>query len=288
LHDPSRARRRKAPHATEGDPPMLIVGERINATRSRIRLALEDRDERYIYKEAQKQLKAGADYLDVNAGADPAKEAESLVWLTQVLLRHTTAPLCLDSASPEALAAALEAYSGAQVMINSVSAEKEKLENVLPLVAKYDAEVVALAMADTGLPTTVDDRIEIVGKLVEAIQKEGIPLERVYFDPCIQPASTSQEQPSIALESVRRVKAEFPGIKAVCGLSNVSFGLPFRALLNRSFMVMMLHAGADAAIIDPTEPGMVPAIVASEALLGVDEWCMKYLEAARGGTLDGD
>jgi len=267
---------------------MLIVAERINATRKRIAKAIKNKNEKLIRKEARKQARSGADYIDVNAGSDPAAEVENLVWLTNVAQDATDKPLSLDSPNPDALKAAFEAYRGDDLIINSVTAEQARLDAVLPLVRESGAKVIALAMGDGGLPTGVDDRLALARKMADAAAEYDIAPERIYLDPCVQPVSTSPGQAEAALETFRRVKTDMPGVHTICGLSNVSFGLPYRNLVNRAFLTLALQAGMDAAIIDPTEEEMVATMLAAEAVLGVDEWCMAYVTAEREGRLRPD
>ena len=165
------------------------------------------------------------------------------------------------------------------------SAEAGRIEGVLPLVVKYNARVVALAMDDAGMPTSADDRLRVVDGLVTMLTAEGVPLERLYFDPLIRPVSTNPDQALAALEATRRIMTEFAGVHTVCGLSNVSFGLPRRNLLNRTFLGLMIGAGLDTVIIDPTEAGMMGTVCAAEALAGRDEFCMNYITAEREGRL---
>ncbi len=263
---------------------MLVVGERINATRTSIAEAIVSRDVDLIQREAKLQLDAGAQMLDVNAGSGRGSEPQDLGWLVEVAQQATELPLCLDSSDPQALRAALMVHKGT-ALVNSVTAEKHRLEATLPLVKEHEADVIALTMGDRGMPAGVDDRLELVRHLTEQAVQAGIALERVYVDPLVRPLATEQPQAAYVLETVRRIKDELPEAKVICGLSNVSFGLPARALINRTFLVLMMQAGMDAAIIDPTQPEMMEAILASSAIAGEDEFCLLYIQAARAGRL---
>jgi cobalamin-dependent methionine synthase I len=264
---------------------MLIVAERINSTRKRIAPAVRQRDADFIRREAIKQAEAGAGYIDVNAGTSVAHEVDDLVWLTETVQSATEVPVCLDSANPRALEAALKVHRGG-ALVNSITAEKDRIENILPLVLKYNTRVVALAMDDGGMPETADQRLTVVKTLVARLEKEGVDRDRMLFDPLIRPISTNPEQAREAIEATRRIMTEFPGVHTVCGLSNISFGLPKRNLLNRAFLTLLIGAGLDGAIIDPTEPGMVAGILAAEALIGRDEFCLNYITAEREGKLE--
>ena len=260
---------------------MIIIAERINASRKRIAQALEARDADRIADEARLQAQAGADFIDVNAASNPAKELDNLLWAVRVVQQATDKPLCLDSASPQALRAALELIEGDSVMLNSVTAEKAKMEAVLPIAAEFETGLVALTMDDVGLPSTANQRLDIAGRLVEAARKAGIGPQQLYVDPCIQPISTSPQQAMEVLAAVSRIMAAFPGVHTTCGLSNISFGLPQRGLVNRTYLGCLIMAGLDSAIIDPTAEGMVETALAADALAGRDEFCMNYIRRMR-------
>lgn len=260
---------------------MIIIAERLNATRKRVARALQEKDAAHIAAEARKQTEAGATFIDVNAGSVPALEVENLIWMAEIVQDTTDLPPCLDSANPEALDAALKVVTGDTVMLNSVTGEQEKLEQVIPIAADSGALLVALAMDERGLPETPEDRIEVAEKIVEAAGRHGIGPERLYVDPCIQPLSTSPTQAPACIEAVRGIMGRFEGIHTTCGLSNISFGLPARHLLNKVYLACLIAAGLDSAIMDPTAPGMREAILAAEALAGRDEYCMSYISALR-------
>jgi len=263
---------------------LLIIGERINATRKRIRKAILERDAGLIGQEARRQSAAGATYIDANAGIEPKREAEDLRWLVQTIQSHVDCPVSLDSTNVEALRAGLAVHKGTP-MINSITGESGRHEAVLPLVKEHAALVVALTIGPGGMPTGVDDRLEAARGIVELLRPHGIALDRVYFDPIIYAAATDGNAGKIALETVRGLKSEFPEAHVTCGLSNISFGLPRRGLLNRTFLPMLLSAGLDSAIMDPTEPSTRSVVLAAEAVLGRDEFCMNYIAAERAGSL---
>ena len=264
---------------------MLIIAERINSTRKRIGKAVLARDAEYISREAVKQADAGGGYIDANAGTSVANEVADLVWLTETIQSATDVPVCLDSANPEALAAALKVHSG-NAMINSITGEKVRLDGIVPLVAEYGTRVVALPMDDSGMPETADDRLRVAANIVKTLDGKGVALDRIYFDPLIRPISTNPEQMAAALDATTRIMTEFPGVHTICGLSNISFGLPQRKLLNRSFLTLMINAGLDSAILDPTTAGLMSTVYAVEALVGRDEFCMNFITAERAGKLD--
>ena len=264
---------------------MLVIGERINATRKRIARAMESRDAAHLRREARRQADAGADFIDVNAGTDPAGEVENLVWAVGVVQDSTDRPLCVDSASVEGFRKALPHVRGDDVMLNSVNGERERIEQVIPIAAEAGARLVGLLMDERGLPSGVDDRFEIAEKIAEAAAAHGIPIEKLYLDPCVQPLSTSPDQVEILVQSVERIMTQLPGIHTTCGLSNISFGLPYRGIVNRIYLATLIRAGLDSAIIDPTEPDVMATVYAAEALAGRDEYCMNYITAQREGRL---
>ena len=263
---------------------MLIIAERINTTRKRIEKAVRARDAAFIQAEAVKQAEAGASYIDANAGTSVANEVDDLVWLVETIQSATDVPVCIDSANPKALEAALKVHKGG-AMINSITAEVERIGGILPLVLEHNTHVVALTMDDSGMPESADDRLKVASALVERLTAEGVARDRIHFDPLIRPISTNPDQARQALEATHRIMTEFEGVHTVCGLSNISFGLPKRNLLNRTFLGLMIGAGLDGAIIDPTEPGMVTTILAAEALAERDPFCMNYIAAEREGRL---
>jgi len=260
---------------------MLVIAERINATRSRIGKAIADRNARVLAREARRQTEAGASYIDVNAGSDPARELANFEWAVGIVMDNTDLPISLDSPNPDVLRVGLGLVGERPVILNSVTGEQQKMEQVLPLAAESGASLVALTMDDRGLPETVERRVEVAQIIAEAAGKSGIGLDRLYFDPCIQPLSTSPDQARAALRAVREIMSSLPGAHTTCGLSNISFGLPNRGLINRTYLACLIMAGLDSAIIDPTAEGMMDAVRAADALAGRDEWCMQYIQAMR-------
>ena len=263
---------------------MIIVGERINSSRGPIARALEARDAAFIQREAALQVAAGAHYVDVNAGARVKDEAACLEWLVRVVQQAVDKPLCLDTPDPGALAVALEQHRG-KALVNSITAERERYQAVLPLVKEYRCSVIALCLSDAGMPGTAEEGVAIAGRLVDNLTAQGIPLDDIYIDPLVRPISVNYKSASIALETIGQVMARYPGVHTICGLSNVSFGLPGRRLVNRAFAVLARQRGLDAAILDPSDRELMACLVAAEALLGADEYCMNYIRAYRVGKL---
>jgi len=258
---------------------MLIIGERINATRKAIGEAIEKKDIKFIQQETLNQVHAGADFLDINCGMNVKDETVNMEWLVDIVQEVTDVPLVIDSPSSEVIECGLKKCNN-KAIINSITGEKNRIEQILPLVKKYNTDVIALTMDDKGMPQTAQERFDIAKIIIEAAKGYDISSERIYFDALVRPISTEPNQAKEFLEAIRLIK-NIPGSKTACGLSNISFGLPNRKLLNAAFLSMALFAGLDAAIIDPTDKQMISSLRASEALLSQDEYCLNYIKAFR-------
>ncbi len=264
---------------------MLIVGELINASRKAIATAIEAGDAQTIQKIAQDEFEAGADYIDVNAGVFVDKETEYLKWLVNQVQESVEAPCCIDSPDPKAIEAALSIHKGT-AMINSISLEKDREDALLPLVAGTDLKVVALCMSDEGMPETAQARVAIAEKLVNKLVQNNIPLANIYVDPLVQPISTKDDFGIEFLNAVEAIMTQFEGIHTICGLSNISFGLPVRKFVNQTFAVMAVAKGLDGVIINPLDQRMMANLVTAETLVGRDMFCSNYLQAYRSNKLD--
>lgn len=265
---------------------MFIVGELINASRKPIKAAIEAQDAAAIKKVAVDQFEAGANYIDVNAGIFVHKEAEYLKWLVEIAQEAADAPCCIDSPDPKAIEIALAAHKGV-AMINSISLEKERYDGILPLIAGTKHKIVALCMSDEGMPESSDARLAVADKLINSLVKNNIPLDNIYVDPLVQPVSTKDEFGIEFLEAVARIMTTYKGVHTMCGLSNISYGLPLRKLLNQSFAVMAIDRGLDGLIINPLDKQMMANIIAAETIAGRDSYCANYLTAYRAGKLEG-
>jgi 5-methyltetrahydrofolate--homocysteine methyltransferase len=264
---------------------MKIIGEKINGTRKGVARAIAERDADFIKNLAQKQAEAGSTWLDVNAGTHPDREPEDLIWLIENIQAVVDTPLSLDSANPKALQIAIQAVNKTP-MINSISGEPERLTNILPIVADHGCEVIALCMDDKGIPQTAEQRLDVIRKVFEATRQAGVTDEKVYVDPLVMTIATNTQAGSIILDTMRAIKAEFPMAHISTGLSNVSYGLPVRVLINRTFMILALAAGMDTAIIDPNDKEIKAALLAADLLLGNDRHCLNYTRAYRAGLLE--
>jgi 5-methyltetrahydrofolate--homocysteine methyltransferase len=265
---------------------MIIIGELINASRKAIKAAIEAQDVEAIQKVAKEQAAAGADYIDVNAGIFVGKEPEYLKWLVQTVQQATDKPCAIDSPDPAAIEAALAVHKGTP-LINSISLEKDRYDKLMPIIAGTDIKVIALCMSDAGMPQTVDDRMKIADTLVNGLLKNNVKMENIFVDPLVQPLSVDKTFGVEFINTIERIVATFAGIHTACGLSNISYGLPARQFMNRTFMTMAIAKGLDGAIINPLDGRMMATIIAAEALAGRDNFCMNYLKAFRAGMFEG-
>lgn len=262
-----------------------VIGERLNMTRKKVKEEVWKRNEEFIVSEVNKQEKAGATHIDVNAGGDPNKEIEDMAWLTKIVSKATKLPLVFDSANDKAIEEGLKICNREGTIINSITAEEKRIGEILPLVKKYRTSVIALTMDDKGVPLDSEGRIEIARKMIKLLEKEEISQDRIYIDPLVRPVSTEPHQALLILKTIRTAKQEFPSVHVCVGLSNISFGLPKRNNLNRAFFAMLIEAGCDAAIMDPTESGMMNTLFSARAIAGFDEYGIEYISAYRNGRL---
>jgi 5-methyltetrahydrofolate--homocysteine methyltransferase len=264
---------------------MIIIGELINASRKAIGVAIEAGDADTIQKEAKDQTEAGADFIDVNAGIFVGKEPEYLKWLVQTVQDVTETPCAIDSPDPGAVEAALSVHQGIP-MINSISLEKERYDNLMPIVAGTDMKVIALCMSDEGMPQTVDDRLKIAEKLVNGLVQNNVSVENIFVDPLVQPLSVNGLFGLEFLNAIELIMKRFEGVHTACGLSNISYGLPARKFMNQTFMAMAIAKGLDGAIVNPLDKKMMANIIAAEALVGKDEFCTNYIATYRAQKLE--
>ncbi|MFC2060119.1 dihydropteroate synthase [Chloroflexota bacterium] len=265
---------------------MLIVGEKINTSRRSIEEAVSKKDATFIAKVAREQAEAGANYIDINAGTFLEQEIDYLCWLVEVVQNEVDLPLSLDSPNPKALSEAMKLHKG-EPMINSISLEEDRLKSLLPVITSRPCRVIALTMSKTSMPTTTDERVQVGSELIEKLTGEGFPLEKIYVDPLIQPVAVDTDMGIAALGAIRKIMSNFAGVNTICGLSNVSFGLPERHLINRHFLALCLAHGLSAAILDPTDQKIMSTLLTVEMLLGQDEYCGNFIEAYQNSRIVG-
>jgi len=255
-----------------------VIGERINPTgKKRMQQALLDGDLDYVLAQGVSQAEAGADILDVNVGMPKIDEPAVMARVVDGLQGALDLPLQIDSSDPAALESGLRRYCG-KAIVNSVNGKKEVLEQVLPLVKRYGAAVVGLTMDETGIPETAEARFAIAKRILEAAQAHGIPKEDVYIDCLTLTVSAQQEQAAETLEALSRIKHEL-GLKNVLGVSNISFGLPSRELINSTFLTMAMAKGLDLPILNPNNKAMMDAVSAAAVLLGHDTGAERFIAA---------
>jgi 5-methyltetrahydrofolate--homocysteine methyltransferase len=258
----------------------VIIGERINPTGRKV-LAAEMKVGRMdrVRADALAQVAAGAHMLDVNAGIPQLDEAELLVAAIKAVSEVCDAPICIDSSIIEALEAGLAAYEG-KALVNSVTAEEERMERILPLVKKHGAAVIGMANDETGISMVPEERLALARRIIERAADYGIPQEDVIIDPIAMTVAADPTCGVITLETMRLIRDRL-GNNMTCGASNVSFGLPDRATVNAAFLPLAMHAGLTCAITNPLVPEVRRAVLAGDLLLGHDEYAMRWIASFR-------
>jgi 5-methyltetrahydrofolate--homocysteine methyltransferase len=261
------------------EQPFCVIGERINPTgRKTFAEALRNGDLSTVVADTEAQVAAGADVLDVNAGIPLVDEAELLAKMLRTVQDTADVPICIDSSVIEALEAGLAAYEG-KPLVNSVTGEDDRLEEILPLVARHGAAVIGLANDETGIPETAQQRLDIARKIVSAAGDHGIPPEDVVIDPLAMTVGADTEAVTTTLKAISLIRDEL-GVNMSLGASNVSFGLPQRHALNAAFLPMAMAAGLTSAIMS-TAPTVVEGVRAADLLLGHDPWGARWIAAHR-------
>ncbi len=259
---------------------MLVIGERINTSRPSMEQPVRDKNLEFLLTEARKQVDGGADYLDVNTATMMEREEEYIVWAITSIQQAMDVPISIDSPNPRALEAGLKAVKG-QPILNSINLEAKRVETVLPLVREFQPKVIALCMDDTGMPATVGDRIRHASKLTDLLLGAGTDIDDIYIDPLLLPIGTDARSAMVTLDSIQEIMQAFPGVHTICGLSNISFGLPLRRLLNQNFLSVAMAKGLDAAVLDPCDGRLMSNLITTRMILGRDEYCAGYINAHR-------
>jgi len=267
-----------------GDPT-VIIGERINPTgRKQVLQALQAGDFDRVRQDALSQVRAGAQVLDINAGVPTMDEVRLLAQVMQEVMSVVDVPLCIDTANPKALEAALAVYEG-KALINSVNGEEESLLSVLPLAKEHSAAVIALCMDDDGIPASPEGRVAVAGRIIDRAMQIGIPLEDIIIDPLVMAVSADSLAGRVTLETIKRIVQEF-GVHITIGASNVSFGLPDRAQLNAVFLAMAIHAGVTCPITNPLETSIRTAVLGADLSLGRDAYAARWIRDYRAHQKD--
>ncbi|NQT95105.1 MAG: dihydropteroate synthase [Candidatus Omnitrophica bacterium] len=274
---------------------MKVIGERINSTRKSIKEAISSKDLDFLLKEAEQQIAAGANYIDINCAASLENEGSDLIWLIKEVRNRFGCGISIDSPDLKLIESLLDTLDVDKPFINSITAEEEKLQMLPSLFTKKDSFVIGLTIDDNGMPTDADGRINLAEKIINTAAENGIDKNNIYIDPLVKPVSTEAQQASYFLEAVKDLSAK--GIKTIGGLSNASFGLPKRGILNAAFLKLCIDAGMDAFIIDPTAELSKRVLdgkelpreqfkLAEDTLLGKDAYAMNYIKAFRDGALN--
>ena len=264
---------------TIGDQrPTVLIGERINPTgKKKLTAALQEGDLTLVREEATAQVKAGADILDVNVGVPGLDEVTLLPQAVQAVMEVVAAPICIDSSNVKALEAALQVYQG-KALVNSVNGEERSLASVLPVVKQYGAAVIGLTMDEEGIPPTADKRLAVAQKIVEQAESVGIPREDVIIDCLALTVGADATAGMTTIETIRKVKAEL-GANITLGVSNISFGMPDRELLNSVFLAIAIAAGLNCPVVDAAK--VRAAVLAADLSLGRDPNATRYIRGFR-------
>lgn len=259
---------------------MIIIGEKINGTIPSVKKAIEQKDEEFIRNLAIKQADAGADYLDVCASTAPDVEVDTLLWLMDIVQNAVDTPLCIDSPNPLVIEKVFT-YAKRPGLVNSVSEEGEKCEIIYPIIKGTKWEVIALTCDKRGIPKDIQTRVDITKVMVEKALKYDITPDRIHIDPLVMALSADNQSLLNFVQTLKEVKALYPAIKVTSGLSNISFGMPLRKVVNQHFLTLATDAGMDSAILDPCNRDLVTTLYITDALLGKDRFCRNYLNAYR-------
>jgi len=274
---------------------MKIIGERINSTRLEIKKALDENDINFLLEEAKSQVAAGADYIDVNCAAAMEKEADKLREIITAIREELGCGVSIDTPDTELIKTILGSMDAGKPFVNSITAEADRLKELPVILNQKDSYVITLAMDDNGMPDDLEDRLRVSESIISYAKDNNIALNNIYIDLLVKPVSTEPKQASYFLEAVKALSDK--GINTIGGLSNVSFGLPKRALLNAVFIKLVIDAGISGLIIDPTEAltskvlskEELPKeqfVLTKEVLLGQDDYASNYIKAFREGRLE--
>lgn len=260
---------------------MFIIGELINGMYGKVGKAISLKDASVIQGLALSQVKAGADALDVNCGPASKDPGSDTAWLIRTIQEVTDKPVCIDSSKPKVIEESLKLVKGGAI-INSTTADIEKLDKLVPLAKEYNARLIGLTISAEGIPQNKDQRLELAAQIVSYCVENNFPTDDLYLDPIAMPVNVAQGQQKDILESIREFKIiADPAPKTIVGLSNVSQGALHRSLINRSFLSMAMGFGLDAAILDPLDSELMDAAITSDLILNRHIYCEKFLDAYR-------
>ena len=262
---------------------MIIIGEKINGSIPAVADAIARRDAEFIKARALAQEEAGATFIDCCASVPEEVELETLKWMIECIEEATDLPIAVDSPSADILAEAYK-FCSRPGLINSVSGEGDKIDKIFPILAENKGwQVIALLSDDTGIPKNAADRLKVFDKIMAKAKEYGIAPSRIHIDPLVEMLCTSENGIETNIEVITTVRERYPSIHITAAVSNISFNLPVRKMINLGFTVLAMNAGLDSAILDPSNRDMMGVIFATEALLGLDDYCMEYIGAYREG-----
>ena len=262
---------------------MIIIGEKINGSIPAVAKAIAERDAAFIKARAIAQEEAGATFIDCCASVPEEVEVETLKWMIECIQEATDLPIAVDSPSADVLVQAYK-FCNKPGLINSVSGEGDKMDKIFPILAENKGwQVAALLSDDTGIPKTAADRLRVFDKIMAKAKEYGIAPSRIHIDPLVEMLCTSENGIETNIEVITTVREQYPSIHITAAVSNISFNLPVRKMINLGYVVLAMNAGLDSAILDPTNRDMMGVIFATEALLGLDDYCMEYIGAYREG-----
>lgn len=264
---------------------MFTIGAVINTSVEGIDAIIDSRNTDELLRISRMQIELGAEMLAINCGSRINSEVDDIEWMFRTIQEEIEIPLCIDSPNPEAQRIGLQVHRHGRPMVDSITAEKDRMESILPLVKKHNALVTAILHDESGMPENSQDRLRVIPKIEAAVQAMGIPPEDVYLDCMVFPISVNAQNGRIYLDTLHQVKQKYPQYKTICGLNNISYGLPQEDLLNAAFMSMCTSLGQEAMYLEITnETGAFLRSV--EALMGSDDFSMQYIDAFRSGQLD--
>ncbi|MBQ1377716.1 MAG: dihydropteroate synthase [Lachnospiraceae bacterium] len=263
---------------------MIIIGEKLNGSIPSVGKAIAERNAKRIRSLAIKQEDAEADFLDVCASVPEDVEVETLKWMLDLVQDASDLPICLDSPSPNTIVQAIPLVKKPG-LINSVSMEGEKIAKIFPVIADTRWKCIALCSDENGIPDTSAKRLKVFERILAEADKYGIAHNRLFIDPLVEMLAISEDGVNTVLETIRGIRAMDEDVHIIGAVSNISFNLPARALMNQIFTALAIGAGMDAAILDPLNRDMIGAVFAAEACMGLDEYCMEYIGAFREGRI---
>jgi len=259
---------------------MIIVGEKLNSSIPKTLEALNNRDSAYITDLIKKQADSGADYIDLNTALTGEKEIENMLWLIELVQENSTCGIMIDSPNKDIISNCILKVKNRKLIINSITLD-EGYDNLIEIANQNGAGIVCLPLKDKAIPHTADKRFEFAQKLIEKLRYAGIEDKNIYIDVLLEAVATNESAVTTSLRTINLIKENFPEVNTICGLSNVSFGLPRRANLNATFLSMALQNGLTSAILDICCKSVKNSLFAANALIGKDEYCMEYINYNR-------